>query len=187
MRGKTSNCHWNRYKLEQEFTIKRRRAIISNSKNEVFAIVDYRSFSDMTLEECNNWNKLSMGLFQEKKFTNPVRINSKIKRGSMWPIGWTKGASFDIYGPLLEKLNMVLAGNFNHVADGWFCKSMGESNEKGLLKFSATLLNNNPPEAFSLALTFTTSKFKNTPHVDNDRRWMKVNKKTGIVNMDENK
>ncbi|KAI8446445.1 hypothetical protein BY996DRAFT_6516641 [Phakopsora pachyrhizi] len=59
------------------------RAIISNSKNEVFAIVEYRSFPDMTLEDRNDWNELSMGLFQEKKFTNAVRISSKIKRGSM--------------------------------------------------------------------------------------------------------
>ncbi|KAI8445800.1 hypothetical protein BY996DRAFT_4559889, partial [Phakopsora pachyrhizi] len=153
-----------------------------------FAIVEYRAIADMTFEEPKYWNELSMGLFQENKFTNPARINSKIKRGFMWPIGWrkamTKGESFGIYGtgkkiksyeaewnrrgPLLEKMNMVLAGSFKHVADGWFHKSMEEFKEKGLPAFSATLMNNNPPEAFSSALTFTTSKFENTPHIDND-------------------
>ncbi|KAI8442756.1 hypothetical protein BY996DRAFT_8357080 [Phakopsora pachyrhizi] len=90
------------YKPERAFTITGWRTIISNSKNEVFAIVEHRSFSDMTLQERNDWNGLSMGLFQEKKFTSPVRINSKIKKGSMWLIGWrkamTKGESFRIYG-----------------------------------------------------------------------------------------
>ncbi|CAH7683249.1 hypothetical protein PPACK8108_LOCUS16681 [Phakopsora pachyrhizi] len=213
MRGHNSDRHWNRYKPERAFTISGGRTVISNRKNEVFAIVEYRRFSDMTLEEREEWNELSMGLFQEKKFTNPVRINSKIKRGSMWPIGWrkamTKGESFGIYGtgkkiksyeaewnrrgPLLEKMNKVLAGSFKHVADGWFHKTMEDFNEKGLLAFSATLMNKNPPEAFSSALTFTTSEFENTPHLDNDSSylavgwWMQVNKKTGEVNMDENK
>ncbi|CAH7686310.1 hypothetical protein PPACK8108_LOCUS20943 [Phakopsora pachyrhizi] len=192
MRGHNSDCHWNRYKLEQAFIITQGRTIISNSKNEVFAIIEYRTFTDMTLEEHYDWNELSMGLFQEKKFTNPVRINSKIKRGSVWPIGWrkaiTKGESFGVYGtrkkiksyeaewnrrgPLLEKINMVFAGSFKHVADGWFHKSMEELNEKGLPAFSATLMNNNLPEAFSSALTFTTSKFKNTPHIDNDSSYI---------------
>ncbi|KAI8454823.1 hypothetical protein BY996DRAFT_7069937, partial [Phakopsora pachyrhizi] len=92
----------------------------------------------MTWEEHKEWNELSMGLFQERKFTNPIRINLKIKRGSMWTIGWrkamTKGESFGIYGtgkkiklykaewnrrgPLLEKMNKVLVGSFKHVADG---------------------------------------------------------------------
>ncbi|CAH7689482.1 hypothetical protein BY996DRAFT_6461259 [Phakopsora pachyrhizi] len=88
---------------------------------------------------------------------------------------------------------MVLAGSFKYVADGWFHISMREFNEKGPTAFFATLMNNNPPEAFSSALTFTTSEFKNTPHIDNDSSyiaegwWIKVNKKTGEVNMDENK
>ncbi|CAH7674751.1 hypothetical protein PPACK8108_LOCUS9683 [Phakopsora pachyrhizi] len=174
------------------------RTIISNRKNEFFTIVEYRAFADMTLEERKDWNELSMGLFKEKKFTNPVRINLKIKRGSMWPIGVLESigpekkiksyeAEWNRRGPLLEKMNMVLAGSFKHVADGWFHKSMKEFNEKGLPAFSATLMNNNPPEAFSSALTFTTSRFENTPHIDNDRWWMQVNKKMGEVNMDENK
>ncbi|KAI8449463.1 hypothetical protein BY996DRAFT_6500534 [Phakopsora pachyrhizi] len=79
MRGHNSDCHCNRYKPEQAFTITKGRTIKSNNKNEVFAIVEYRTFADMTLEECKDWNELSMRLFQEKKFTNPVRINSKIK------------------------------------------------------------------------------------------------------------
>ncbi|KAI8443053.1 hypothetical protein BY996DRAFT_4565570, partial [Phakopsora pachyrhizi] len=177
------------------------------SMNEVFAIVEYISFSDMTFEEHKDWNELSMGLFQEKKFTNPVSINSKINRGSMRPIGWRKAMnkweSFGIYGtgkkiksyeaewsrrgPLLENMNMVLVGKFKYVADGWFHKSMGKFNEIGLPAFSAILKNNNPPESFSSASTFTTSKFENTPHIDNDSSyivagwWMQVNKKTGEV------
>ncbi|CAH7668588.1 hypothetical protein PPACK8108_LOCUS3106, partial [Phakopsora pachyrhizi] len=163
------------------FTITKGRTIISNSNNEIFAIVEYRAFADMKWEECKDWNVLSMGLFWEKQFTNPVRINSKIKTGSMWPIGWrkamTKGESFGVYGTgkkfksyeaewnrrghLLEKMNMVLAGSYKHVADGWFHKSMEKFNEKGLSAFSATLMNNNQPEAFSSALTFTTSEFEN--------------------------
>ncbi|KAI8450529.1 hypothetical protein BY996DRAFT_7374221 [Phakopsora pachyrhizi] len=219
MRGHDSDWHWQRYKPERAFTITKGRTIISNKKNEVFAIVEYRRFSDMTLEERNDWNQLSMGLFQEKKFTNSdwsCCAGSQADTnpsGSMWPIGWrkamTKGESFGIYGtgkkiksyeaewnrrgPLLEKMNMVLAGSFKHVADGWFHKTMEDFNEKGLPAFSATLMNNNPPEAFSSALTFTTSKFENTPHIDNDSSylaagwWMQVDKKTGEVNMDENK
>ncbi|CAH7682336.1 hypothetical protein PPACK8108_LOCUS15196, partial [Phakopsora pachyrhizi] len=64
---------------------------------------------------------------------------------------------------------------------------MKEFNEKGLPAFSATLMNNNSPEAFSSVLTFTSSEFKNTPHIDNDSSyiaagwWMQVNKKTGEV------
>ncbi|KAI8461769.1 hypothetical protein BY996DRAFT_6449402 [Phakopsora pachyrhizi] len=83
MRGHNSDRHWNRYKPERAFTITGGRTVISNRKNEVFAIVEYRRFSDMTLEERKEWNELSMGLFQERKFTNPIRINLKIKRGSM--------------------------------------------------------------------------------------------------------
>ncbi|CAH7689744.1 expressed protein [Phakopsora pachyrhizi] len=176
MRGHNSDRHWQRYKPERAFTITKGRTIISNCKNEIFAIVEYRNFTEMTLEEREEWNELSKGLFQERKFINPVRINSKIKRGSMWPIGWrkamTKGESFGIYGtrkkiksyeakwnrrgPLLEQMNKVLAGSFKHVVDGWFHKTMGDFNEQGLPAFSATLMNNNPPEAFSSALTFTT-------------------------------
>ncbi|KAI8455059.1 hypothetical protein BY996DRAFT_6489761 [Phakopsora pachyrhizi] len=151
----------------------------------------------MTLEERNNLNELSMGLFQEKKFTNPVRKNLKNQEEIH---AMTKGKSFGIYdngkeiksyeaewnrkGALLEKMNMVLAGSFKYVADVWFHKSIGEFNEKGLPAFSANLLNNNPPKAFSSALNFTTYKFKNTPHVDNDSFyiaagwWMQINKKT---------
>ncbi|KAI8459390.1 hypothetical protein BY996DRAFT_6491214 [Phakopsora pachyrhizi] len=147
MGGHNSDCHCNRYKPERAFTITKGRTIISNSKNEIFATVEYRAPADMTLEEHKDWNELSMGLFQEKKFTNPVSINSKIKRRSMWPIGWRKA--------------MTKAGSFKQVADGWFHKSMEEFNERVLPAFSATLMNNNPPEAFSSALTFTTSKFQN--------------------------
>ncbi|KAI8444940.1 hypothetical protein BY996DRAFT_6602893 [Phakopsora pachyrhizi] len=102
MRGHNSDWHWQRYKPERAFTITKGRTIISNSKNEIFAIAEHRAFTDMTLKEREEWNELSMGLFQERKFPNPIRINSKIKRGSMWPIGWkkamTKGESFGIYG-----------------------------------------------------------------------------------------
>ncbi|KAI8451729.1 hypothetical protein BY996DRAFT_6416125 [Phakopsora pachyrhizi] len=102
MRGHNSDWHWKRYKPERAFTITKGRTIISNSKNEIFVNVEYRAFTDMTLEEREEWNDLSMALFQERNFTNPIRINSKIKRGSMWPIGWRKampkGESFGIYG-----------------------------------------------------------------------------------------
>ncbi|KAI8457206.1 hypothetical protein BY996DRAFT_6608900 [Phakopsora pachyrhizi] len=136
-----------RYKLQRAFTITKGRTIISNSKNEIFAIMEYRAFTDMTLEERKEWNEPSMGLFREKKFTNLIRINSKIKRGSMWPIGWRK--------------------------------AMTKAYSKA--------------DTFSSALTFTTSEFENTPHIDNDSShiaagwWMQVNKKTEEGIMDENK
>ncbi|CAH7674180.1 hypothetical protein BY996DRAFT_6607258 [Phakopsora pachyrhizi] len=90
-------------------------------------------------------------------------------------------------------MNNVLAGSFKHVANGWFHKLLSEFNEMGLPSFSATLLNNNPPEALLSALAFTTSKFEYTLHLNNDSSylasgwWMQVNKHVGEINMDENK
>ncbi|CAH7671480.1 hypothetical protein PPACK8108_LOCUS6257 [Phakopsora pachyrhizi] len=119
-------------------------------------------------------NESSAGLFQEKKFTNLVRINSKIKRGPMWPIGWrkaiTKGYSFGIYGTGKKIKSYEVEWNTR----GHLLQKMNMLNEKGLPAFSATLLNNNPPEAFSSALTFTTFEFKNTTHVDNDSSYIAV-------------
>ncbi|CAH7666344.1 hypothetical protein PPACK8108_LOCUS695 [Phakopsora pachyrhizi] len=133
------------------------------------------AFAQMTLEERKDWNELSMGLFWEKKFTNPAM--TKGESSGIYGTGKkikSYEAEWNRRGPLLEKMNTVLAGSFKH-----------EFNEKGLPAFSATLMNNNPPEAFSSTLTFTTSGFENTPHIDNDSSyiaagwWMQVNEKTG--------
>ncbi|CAH7674674.1 hypothetical protein PPACK8108_LOCUS9596 [Phakopsora pachyrhizi] len=131
----------------------------------------------------------------------------------MWPIGWqkamTKNESLGIYGdgqkiksyeaewsrrgPLLEKMNEVLSGSFKHISDGWFLRALEDFNKQGLPSFSAMVLNNNPPEAFASALTFTTSEFQNNPHCDCDALyiacgwWMQVDKQTGKLNTDEKK
>ncbi|KAI8447140.1 hypothetical protein BY996DRAFT_6521747 [Phakopsora pachyrhizi] len=68
-------------------------------------------------------------------------------------------------------MNKVLDGSYQYVT--------------GLPEFSATIFKNHPPEAFFSAFTFTSSKFENTPHVDNDSfhvttGWLiHVNKVTG--------
>ncbi|CAH7674858.1 hypothetical protein PPACK8108_LOCUS9788 [Phakopsora pachyrhizi] len=86
-------------------------------------------------------------------------------------------------GPLLEKMNEVLSGSLKNVSDRWFLCALEEFNNDGLPSFSATVLNNNHPEAFASALTFTTSEFQNTPHCDCDSSyiccgwWIQVDKK----------
>ncbi|KAI8451136.1 hypothetical protein BY996DRAFT_6444686 [Phakopsora pachyrhizi] len=67
MKGHNSDRHWQRYKPERAFTITGGRTVISNKKNEVFAIVEYRRFSDMTLEERNDWNQLSFERSSESR------------------------------------------------------------------------------------------------------------------------
>ncbi|CAH7674546.1 hypothetical protein BY996DRAFT_6597304 [Phakopsora pachyrhizi] len=135
---------------------------------------------------------LAHGIFEDRKFTNKICINSKIKKGSMWPVGLrkviTKLERFGIYGmakkiksyksewnqrgPLFERMNNVLAGIFKHAANGWFHKVLSVFNGKGLPSFSATLLYKNPAEAFSAALKFTTSDFENTPHLENHSSYL---------------
>ncbi|KAI8452515.1 hypothetical protein BY996DRAFT_6440996 [Phakopsora pachyrhizi] len=77
MRGHNSDWNWKRYKPEQAFTNTKGRTIISNSKNEIFAIVEYRAFTDMTLEECKDWNELN-------KFKNQegIRVANWVEKGN---------------------------------------------------------------------------------------------------------